>query len=239
MDAQPRGDRRRHGGRVHHARTGTGRRRGALRRGGLQRRGHRLQRTSAAHRAARPGGFTRRQDRRRTEPHLRHRPQRRAVLLGQRAGGELGDGGGVYRDVPTRVSVLGTVKAVAAGNWDTCAIDSSDALWCWGSMGDRVPVQQSAAGVRVRAVGLGADHGCYVDDAGQVFCWGNTTFGKRGDLNPPEGPNPVRRADGSLLRDAVAVAVGVNHSCAQLADGAVVGAGAPTSPSASTTRPRA
>jgi len=119
------------------------------------------------------------------------------------------------------VSGLGAVKAVAAGSWATCAIDSADALWCWGSMGDLVPAQLSAAGVRVRAVGLGSDHGCYVDAAGQVYCWGNTSFGKRGDLNPGDAPNPVRRADDSLLRDAVAVAIGINHSCAQLADGSV------------------
>ena len=140
---------------------------------------------------------------------------------GNGSSGELGNGSASFRAAPTRVSGLGAVKAVAAGSWDTCAIDSTDALWCWGSMGDWVPAQLSAAGVRVRAVSLGSDHGCYVDDAGQVFCWGSTTFGKRGDLNPTEGPNPVRRADDSLLRDAVAVAVGVNHSCAQLADGSV------------------
>ncbi len=141
---------------------------------------------------------------------------------GNGVNGELGDGAGVYRDVPTRVTGLGTVKAVAAGSWDSCAIDSADALWCWGSMGDRVPAPLAAtAGVRVRAVSLGSDHGCYVDDSSQVFCWGNTTFGKRGDLNPSDAPTPVRRADDSLLRDAVAVAVGVNHSCAQLADGSV------------------
>lgn len=140
---------------------------------------------------------------------------------GNGVNGELGNGSTSFRDVPTRVSGLGAVKAVAAGSWATCAIDSADALWCWGSMGDLVPAQLSAAGVRVRAVGLGSDHGCYVDAAGQVYCWGNTSFGKRGDLNPGDAPNPVRRADDSLLRDAVAVAIGVNHSCAQLADGSV------------------
>ncbi len=140
---------------------------------------------------------------------------------GNGVNGELGNGSTGFRDVPTRVSGLGAVKAVAAGSWATCAIDSADALWCWGSMGDVVPAQLSAPGVRVRAVGLGSDHGCYVDAAGQVYCWGNTSFGKRGDLNPGDTPNPVRRADDSLLRDAVAVAIGINHSCAQLADGSV------------------
>ena len=141
---------------------------------------------------------------------------------GNGGNGEIGDGAATFRAVPTRVSGLGTVKAVAAGSWDSCAIDNADALWCWGSMGDRVPAPlAAAAGVRVRAVSLGSDHGCYVDDSSQVFCWGNTTFGKRGDLNPGDAPTPVRRADDSLLRDAVSVAVGVNHSCAQLADGSV------------------
>jgi alpha-tubulin suppressor-like RCC1 family protein len=142
---------------------------------------------------------------------------------GNGSSGEIGDGATTFRAVPTRVSGLSTFKTVAAGSWDSCAIDSADALWCWGSMGDWVPAPLFAAvGVRVRAVSLGSDHGCYVDDSRQVFCWGNTTFGKRGDLNPTgDAPTAVRRADDSLLRDAVAVAVGINHSCAQLADGSV------------------
>lgn len=146
---------------------------------------------------------------------------RRGALFcwGNGANGEIGDGASTYRDVPTVVAVPGTVKAVAAGSWSTCAIDADDALWCWGSLADTVPTRLSASGVRVRSVSLGSYHGCYVDGRGEVHCWGRNTFGQRGDAAAGEWPNAVQRADGGVLGNAVAVAVGVNHSCARLADG--------------------
>jgi alpha-tubulin suppressor-like RCC1 family protein len=141
---------------------------------------------------------------------------------GNGASGEIGDGAATYRDVPTLVPGLAGVRSVAAGSWDTCAIDGNDALWCWGAMRDMLPTRLSGSGVRVTSVSLGSYHGCYVDGAGEVYCWGRSTFGQAGEAGGiVNWPGRVRRADGNALAGVLAVAVGVNHSCAQLADNSV------------------
>lgn len=158
---------------------------------------------------------------------------------GNGGNGALGDGAGVYRDVPTRVSTIGTVKSVAAGGWSSCAIDSADALWCWGALNDALsPVRISAQGVSVIAVAVGSTHACYVDAAGDVYCWGGNDLGQAGGSGSSAVPRAVRRGDGSVLGGAVALAAGFDYSCAQRADGSVWCWGADIGSNARTTAQR-
>ena len=100
-----------------------------------------------------------------------------------------------------------------ATNPSTCAYSS-------------VPVAVAGLTSGVTALAVGRGHSCAVQN-GQVFCWGYDESGEVGSYsedirNPQDGvsysrwPRPV--AD---ITNATAVSVGLNHSCALLADGTV------------------
>lgn len=100
--------------------------------------------------------------------------------------GQLGDGTGVMRNVPTRVMTadpamptmnvpLQDVVSIATSPSGACAITSSRALYCWGwnSIGQvgvdlsgrvlratRVPAPPGVATLRVQSVALGGNFGC-------------------------------------------------------------------------------
>jgi len=71
----------------------------------------------------------------------------------------------------TSVPELSNPVWVAAGGDTTCAIDGSQALHCWGDIGqDQVPSNLGA----VSRVAVGADFVCAAANTA-VTCWGNTT----------------------------------------------------------------
>lgn len=149
---------------------------------------------------------------------------------GANGSGQVGDGTGVSRDLPVRITALGTgVLDIAAGAAHTCAVTSAGALKCWGSasegqLGDGqrgtnrlAPVQVSGLTSGVKAVAAGAEHTCAVMTDGTVKCWGKNDKYQMGDgtttarlLTPQTVPG---------LSGVAAIAAGAKHNCALLASG--------------------
>ena len=96
--------------------------------------------------------------------------------------GSIGDGNLLERHQPTLVNAPGIVfTSVELGLYFTCAIASTQDVYCWGSSGSgqmgptvllggktSLPVQP---GLQATQIATGADHVCAVT-AGGLYCWG-------------------------------------------------------------------
>jgi hypothetical protein len=152
--------------------------------------------------------------------------------------GQLGDGLTNIRTSPVDVVGLTSgVKAIAAGNTNTCALMTGGAIKCWGnnelgqlgngtSTGDPNPLPQDVVGIAggATAIAVGGGHACAVMDTGGVKCWGAAGFGQLGNgVMPPLltdiSHTPVDVV--GLIHPAKAVVVGAMHSCALTTGGGV------------------
>ncbi|HKW84869.1 MAG TPA: hypothetical protein VJN68_14050 [Burkholderiaceae bacterium] len=158
----------------------------------------------------------------------------RVACWGQNSQGQLGDGTGVNRLVPTFVP--GVIDAVAVKGVDqdqTCVLRANGGVLCWGAnafgeLGDGTTVNRLSpvAAVLPRpaiSIDIGGDdfdqtaHACAVLDDHTVWCWGANRFGALGDgtVTPRVTPAPVPG-----LTNAVSVgAGGGDMSCALLSSG--------------------
>ena len=134
--------------------------------------------------------------------------------------GQLGDGKASHLDSPPNLSIkLGTgrtAKAIAAGNFHTCAILDNSSIKCWGlndsgqlglgdtenrdrtnEMDDNLPVVDLGAGKTARGFSAGDRHTCSVLDNASLKCWGKNDSGQlglgddstRGDVSGEMGDN--------------------------------------------------
>lgn len=133
-------------------------------------------------------------------------------------------------------SVLFEAEALvdlAAGALLTCAIRDDTSLRCWSHLridntsGERHRLQPVLGVTGAVDVGIGDAHACVLLQDGSVRCWGSDEFGQLGDGVDADAPRhwcrsfekesehcrstPVTVAD---LHDAVAIAVGSDHTCA-------------------------
>ena len=133
-----------------------------------------------------------------------------------------------------------TARAIAAGDFHTCAILDDWSMRCWGfdasgQLGNGAPEEDVGdneapasagfvplpAGRTARAVAGGAGHTCAILDDGSASCWGFGANGRLGygattSLSTPGGPVSLGAG-----RTATGIAVGDAHSCATLDTGAV------------------
>lgn len=133
-------------------------------------------------------------------------------------------------------------RAVAAGDFHTCAILDDGGVRCWGfgangrlGYGSTANVTSPAVappvdigpGRRATAITAGASHTCAILDDGTVRCWGNGVSGRLGygsqasigDDEVPAAAGPVDIGPG---RRAVAISAGDFHTCVIRDDGALV-----------------
>ncbi len=136
-----------------------------------------------------------------------------------------------------------TASAVAAGGNHTCALLDDGSVKCWGlggfgrlglgdtanrgdgpgEMGDSLPAVSLGAGRSATAISVGSYHSCALLDNGTVKCWGANGYGRlglgdtadRGD-GPGEMGDSLPAVGLGAGRTAVAVDVGVSHSCVVL-----------------------
>ncbi|WP_437818270.1 RCC1 domain-containing protein [Sorangium sp. So ce1078] len=152
--------------------------------------------------------------------------------------GEMGDTLPVVNLGPGR-----TAKAIAAGDFHTCAILDTNEVKCWGyngygpigtgdtaargdgpdEMGDNLPVVNLGTNRTAKAIAAGGLHTCAILDTNEVKCWGNNASGQLGLGNTAvrgDGPNemgdnlPVVNLGAG--RTAKAIAAGDSHTCAIL-----------------------
>jgi alpha-tubulin suppressor-like RCC1 family protein/Tol biopolymer transport system component len=151
--------------------------------------------------------------------------QRGSVLCwGGNAHGQLGTGATDNAPTPREVQGLpGPARFIAAGQFHSCAISETGALYCWGlnadgqlgdgSRNDRLratPVSGAAGGIS--RVALGSQHSCALSDDGAVACWGAALFGLLlGDGSEQDRlvPAPVPALPGGIVN----LSLGDAHSC--------------------------
>lgn len=132
-----------------------------------------------------------------------------------------------------------TAKSVAAGWLQTCAVLDTDEVKCWGQnnsgqlgIGNTVsPLAASSTGIvelggSATAVSSGRMHSCALLTNGSVRCWGQNNSGQLGTGDTDNVGDNEAVSDGSTVslgagRTATAIAVGYEHSCAILDDGAL------------------
>jgi alpha-tubulin suppressor-like RCC1 family protein len=110
---------------------------------------------------------------------------------------------------------------VTAGTGFACAIDESNALWCWGSNthlqiapGDRLqfPLATRIEGRTWEAIDAGGEHVCGVS-SGQLYCWGRNDHAQAGPLpGDVAAPFPITVLDGPSQWSAVSA--GERSTCA-------------------------
>jgi alpha-tubulin suppressor-like RCC1 family protein len=123
---------------------------------------------------------------------------------------------------------VGSATQVAAGEYHTCALETSGDVECWGlnrygQLGDgtrniaETPVSTRALSSAVD-LASGKALNCVALSGGGAKCWGKNRYGGVGD-----GTRTIRETPTSVknLSSAVDVAVGGNHACAVLNSGAV------------------
>ncbi len=134
-------------------------------------------------------------------------------------------------------------KALAAGDYHTCAVLDDGSVRCWGyanegqvgyasrnDIGDNeapgaVGPVSLGAGRTATAITAGGNHSCAVLDNGGVRCWGLGEFGQLGygslnsigDNEDPSAAGPVNFGG----RTAKAITAGLSHTCAILDDDSV------------------
>ncbi|MFP5363320.1 MAG: RCC1 domain-containing protein [Thermoleophilia bacterium] len=136
-----------------------------------------------------------------------------------------------------------TAKALALGDYHTCAVLDDGTVRCWGygnegqlGYGSRNHVGDNehpsdlgavniGAGRTATAITAGGNHTCALRDDGTVLCWGLGEFGQLGNggtASIGDGELPGDRDHVDLGgQPAIAITAGAFHSCALLADGSV------------------
>jgi alpha-tubulin suppressor-like RCC1 family protein len=165
------------------------------------------------------------------------------VCWGDNAAGQLGDGttAGRSRAAPVEVEPgvpLGDVRALSAGANFTCALLGDGQVRCWGGneagqLGDgttlarpRPTPVELLSGLPLTgalAIDAGGAGACALLEGGFVTCWGvDGATAPPADQPPrPSRPTSVRLSPDVPLSGALAVAVGDDHACALLTEGAV------------------
>ncbi len=167
--------------------------------------------------------------------------------LGQGNDEDLGDEPGEMGDdlPPIDLGTGMTVKAVAVGNFHTCAILDTDKVKCFGGyssgqigletdasigdvdreMGSSLPYVDLGTDRTVKAIAAGYAHTCAILDDDRVKCWGNFLDGRlggsfaddRGDQTGEMGDD-LPHVDLGSGRRAKTIAAGFDHTCAILDD---------------------
>jgi alpha-tubulin suppressor-like RCC1 family protein len=148
---------------------------------------------------------------------------------GNNSAGQLGNGTSSRSLVPTSVSGLASVTAIATGSSFACALTSSGTVSCWGDdsafqLGDArrigIPAPGLVVGLSsgVAAISTGVFHTCAATTAGAVRCWGYNVRGELGDGTTNNSSVPVAA---SGVSSVTAVSAGYFFTCVLDSAGAV------------------
>jgi len=155
-----------------------------------------------------------------------------AFCWGFNGQGQLGNGTTNHSSVPIPLpGLLSGAKAISAGSYHTCALNSSSGVLCWGygrngqlgngSTSNTVtpgPVSGLTSGISSLAYGLAFDFDCAATSGGAVRCWGNNSLGALGNGTLASSLVPTAVTG---LSSVVALAAGVSFACALTSSGNV------------------
>ena len=145
---------------------------------------------------------------------------------------------------PVDLGVGRTARALAAGDYHTCAALDTGDVRCWGyanegqvGLGNRNQIGDNetpgsvgpvslGAGRTATAITAGGNHTCAVLDDGSVRCWGLGEFGQLGygttaSIGDNEQVSSAGPVDLTAGRTAKAITAGSFHTCAILDDDSV------------------
>lgn len=141
--------------------------------------------------------------------------------------GQLGLGNTINQSSPARVGSASNWRSVSAGSGSsTCAVNTSNELFCWGfnfsgqtgvsSATNPVtsPTKVTALGASVQSVSVGGTSVCVVTTAGGVMCWGSNSEGKVGKAIAIGASTHTPVAVTNLSGSYTSVAVGDYGACA-------------------------
>jgi alpha-tubulin suppressor-like RCC1 family protein len=146
---------------------------------------------------------------------------------GLNTSGQVLPGNNNDQSTPVVVPGLSGIVYVAVGMQQSCAIDGSGRLWCWGGGRGAPQTLKDANSIEitgVKAVAMGYAHMCYVDANSAVRCRGDNSMGQLGQGNTSAGSATyllVQSAAGAFS-GAVALVAGYAHTCALTSAAAVV-----------------
>ncbi|MBK8049792.1 MAG: biotin transporter BioY [Anaerolineales bacterium] len=145
--------------------------------------------------------------------------------------GQLGDGTTVNRLTPTNVvGLAGSMQAISAGNYHTCALTASGGVKCWGfnqqgQLGTctadfvTTPVSVSTLTSGVQFISAGSASTCAVTGTEGAKCWGNNFWGQLGAGTTADRWKPQDVS--GLTAEIRSVAAGGDHTCALAEAGGV------------------
>jgi len=146
-------------------------------------------------------------------------PNNAAKCWGRNDYGELGIGTTTSSLTPVGVSGLSSkVAAVSAGGSRSCALMTSGALKCWGTLpgngtgSSLSPVSVTGLSSGVKSVSAGGTFTCALTTAGSVWCWGSGSLGQLGNGLLTGSSVPVTPT--GLSAGVAAISVGAQHACA-------------------------
>jgi|GEM_PF-1769334 len=136
--------------------------------------------------------------------------------------GELGVGSVFDSSAPVSVGsgfLELSTPSDGGASYHSCAIDTSNELFCWGRNGagqlgigsgsgadTSLPV---SVGVGFESVSTGTYHTCAINTALELLCWGKNNYGQLGDGSTTGAYSPISVGSGYKK-----VAVGYSHTCA-------------------------
>jgi alpha-tubulin suppressor-like RCC1 family protein len=163
---------------------------------------------------------------------------------GRRAEGELGNGSTAgappcspscptpYVANATQVQLstggaLANVVDISAGQYHTCALTNTGAVYCWGANDQAQvgtgatsaaePLAKLVSGITASQISAGSYHTCAVVSS-RPRCWGDNSFSQTGQA----GAGPILTpTQVSGIADAIEVAAGGFHTCVRRTGGAV------------------
>ena len=154
---------------------------------------------------------------------------------GQDVNGELGNNSTTSTTVPVAVTTSGlgsgeTLAQVSLGTNFACALDSANAVYCWG-LNTSGQVGNPATGTHFlvptavtsqSTISAGYAHSCMIRN-GRAYCWGDNTYGELGNGTTTSSSTPVAVSTSGVLSGVILtqITAGYYFTCALSSTGSV------------------
>jgi alpha-tubulin suppressor-like RCC1 family protein len=150
-----------------------------------------------------------------------------AYCWGIGAQGQLGNNDSANQTAAVKVLANAgqTWKFISAGTAHTCAIDNTNAAYCWGAgangrLGNNAATDQkipakvvTAAGQTWKFISAGSFHTCAIDNSNDAYCWGMGGVGQLGNSTTTDRAAPVKVVS-KAGQTWKSISAGAQYACA-------------------------